>query len=548
MVRAFILVALLLASSAASGQATGTLHVTITLLDATQTPVPVARHTLLISDNPPTREPRRVVTSADGTINVTLPPGSYTVESDRPFGFLGSAYQWTSHADVAANRQTTLTLTVKNAEVLPAAAATADTSAPAAARDPSRDVLKWQGGVVTLWSPTSQAAGFVVDARGLLATARHGVGGATTVEVQVSTTVKVPARVLVAEPTQDVAIVWVDPRVLPAPTPLPLTCPSPTTTLDDGDEMTTITPSLRGSAELEDGEVTGFQPRGIETDMRLPFGKAGGPVFAGDYASVVGLTAEPPDTETSRPGDVLVVRAGVICEALAAARSKMAGAEPPVPSPLPVEPSRLYPEKPAATSSPSSLAGGIAPPVIASADFDVAFLTPPTLLKARERADWTGGRSVRPPQAEALLGRITDLGAWAEYFRDVPAVLIVRVTPKLVESFWMRVAREAARTQGAALPAFKDFKTNFLRLRVTCGSSDVEPVHPFVLEHAVADKRVVREGLYVLGPDALGPHCGKATLTLWSEQTPDKGDTIVIDQQVLGQIWQDFAPYRATGQ
>jgi hypothetical protein len=221
----------------------------------------------------------------------------------------------------------------------------------------------------------------------------------------------------------------------------------------------------------------------------------------------------------------------------------MSGSAAPEPTPLSMEPTRPFPRD--ATTTSTSTAGVTAPPVVPSSDFDVAFVTPLTVLRARERAGWTGGRSVRPPEAEARLGRLTDFGSWAEYFADVPPVLVVRVTPKLVEGFWKRLAREAARTQGAVLPAFKDFKTNFLRMQASCGGTEVTPIHPFVLEHALDDKRVVREGLYVFHPDAIGPHCGRVTLTLWSEQGSKETDTVTIDANVIEQVWQDFAPYRA---
>ncbi|HUE87484.1 MAG TPA: trypsin-like peptidase domain-containing protein [Vicinamibacterales bacterium] len=546
MLRAWMLAALLLTAGVAPGQTPGVLRVTVTLPDPTQTPVPIARHALLISDNPPTREPRRVVTAADGTVLVNLAPGSYTVESDRPVGFLGQAYQWTTFVDIVAGRDTTLALTAQNAEVLAMTAAAPDTGAAAPDPDPLSRVGKWQASLVTVWSPTSLASGFVVDARGLVATDRNGVGSAASVEVQLSPTVKVPARVLVAEVAQDVAIVWVDPSVLDTVLPLPLVCPpAPAPPLEDGDEIQTIATSPRGTGDVVRGEITGFHPRGIETDLRLSLGETGGPVFAGDDATVVGLTSMRADADARR-GDVLVVRAGIVCEAVSAARSKMPGVQPPEPTPLPVEPTRAYPTD-ASPTSPQSTSSATAPPVVSSSDFDVAFITPRAVLRARERADWTGGRSVRAPEAEARLGRLTDFGSWTEYFADLPAVLIVRVTPKLVEGFWKRLAREAARTQGAVLPAFKDFKTNFVRLRASCGGVDVAPIHPFVLEHAVDDKRLIREGLYVFDPDALGPHCGSVTLTLSSEQASEKADTLAIDPKVIDQIWQDFAPYRATG-
>jgi S1-C subfamily serine protease len=543
MVAAWLLAALLLTSGVASAQTPGVLRVTVTLPDATQTLVPIAKHALLISDNPPTREPRRLVTSAKGEIVVNLPPGSYIVESDAPVAFSGRAYQWTAIVEVVGGQDTALALTAQNAEALPLTAATTDPRR--AAPDPSAQADKWQASVVTIWSPTSRASGFVVDAKGLVATARNSVGNAATVEVQLSPTVKVPARVLVADSTQDAAILWIDPTALNQAAPLPLACPPATTpSLEEGDDVVALAASLQEPGDALLGEITGFHPRGIETDLPLAFGDAGGPVFSSDHASVVGLTFIRSDADASRRGDALVARAGIICEALSAARAKMPGATAPTPTPLPVEPARPYPTDSTAPSTQAS-SGIPTTPVVSSSNFDVALITPRTILRAREKADWTGGRSVRPTEAEARLGRVTDFGSWAEYFADAPAVLVVRVAPKLVEGFWMRIAREAARTQGAALPPLKDFKTSFLRLRASCGSADVTPIHPFVLEHLISGTRIVREGLYVFSPDAFGPHCGSVTLTLSSEQAPEKADTLTIDPKAIEQIWQDFAAYRA---
>src|SRR5689334_2832076 len=86
-------------SRAAAGQTPGVLHVKIVLVDADGKATPVARHALLISDNPSTAPPRRVVTMMDGTAEVRLPPGNYTVESDQPVAFRGKAYQWTQTLD-----------------------------------------------------------------------------------------------------------------------------------------------------------------------------------------------------------------------------------------------------------------------------------------------------------------------------------------------------------------------------------------------------------------------------------------------------------------
>jgi len=378
-----------------------------------------------------------------------------------------------------------------------------------------------------------------------LATDGRAIGTASVVEVQLAPTVKVPGRVLLAERSREVAIVQVDPSLVAARPVLALACPpSRAPSLDDGQAIASImVPHLR-EKELVHGEVTALQPRRIETDVRLPFGGSGGPVF-NDAGAVVGLTSMSVEPD-SRRDDAAVVRTVFICEALAASLPMLSGAEPPVSTRLPVEPTRPYP-----AVTPEDVPKGATPnaavPVISSSDFDVAFLTPPMLHRARQRTGWTGGQRERSPEAEARLGRLTELGAWSEYFRSLPAVLIVRATPKMVESFWKRVGREAARTQGTVLPAFKDFKTSFRHMRVTCGGVEVTPIHPFVLEHRLTEKNVIREGLYVFDADAIGPQCGEVTLSLYSEAQPERADTLTPARAVIDQVWNDFAPYRATG-
>src|SRR5688572_6998479 len=208
------------AVSAQPGQ--GTLRIKVTLADAAQAPTPV-RHTLLVSDNPPSAEPRQIITAADGTFVLTLRPGSYIVESDRPVVFGGRAYQWTQVVEIVAGRDLSLDLTAGNAEMVPSEALSSPTPASASREDAL--LSKYQESVVAVWSQTARASGFVVDSRGLIATDGRAVGTATVVEVQLAPTVKVPARVLLSERSRDVAIVQVDPSLVAARPALALACP-----------------------------------------------------------------------------------------------------------------------------------------------------------------------------------------------------------------------------------------------------------------------------------------------------------------------------------
>ena len=423
--------ALLIGQFGLSGQAPGVLRITVTLIDAERSPVPVARHLLLISDNPSTSPPRRILTRADGSVDVTLRPGNYTVESDRPVVSAGQAYQWTVLVDVVAGREVTLALTAANADAVPVP----ESASPAGEKPPDIDaslrVRKWQQSLVSVWSPTARASGFVVDSRGLIATDGVAIGSANTVEVQLSPTVKVAARVLVSDAARGVGILQVDPSSITAHVPAPLTCPpSSAITLDEGRAIVALTAPYGAPMDAVDGEVTTLAGRSVETDLRLHFGGAGGPAFnaAGE---IVGLTSVSPAVDERRQAGIRIVRAGVVCDTLASARETLAAPGAPNANRLPIE--RAAPVRPAAMSAPpKGRAPAPTPVVLSASDFDVALITPSMLARSGEKADWTGGATGRSAESEAKLGRLMEFGGWSEYFVDVPPVLVVRVSPKLV--------------------------------------------------------------------------------------------------------------------
>ena len=351
---------------------------------------------------------------------------------------------------------------------------------------------------------------------------------------------------LLSERSRDVAIVRVDPSLVATRPALALACPpSRAPSLDDGQAIVSITVPHEGEKELVRGEVTALQPRRVETDVRLPFGGSGGPVF-NDAGAVVGLTSMAVEPD-SRPDDAAVVPTVFICEALAASLPMLSGAEPPAATRLPVDPARPYPAGALEdVRARHDAERGCSCDVVVGLRCGFHHAADGASRTAAVRLD---GRpqSGRSPEAEERLGRLTEFGAWSDYFSSLPAVLIVRATPKMVEGFWKRLGREAARTQGAVLPAFKDFKTSFRHMRATCAGVEVTPIHPFVLEHRVNEKNVIREGLYVFDADAIGPQCGTVTLSLYSEAQPERADTLTPTRAVIDQIWNDFAPYRATG-
>lgn len=549
MLRALLVVSLcLVTAGAAVGQVPSVLHIKVVVIDADGKATPVPRHSLLVSDDPPSAPPRLIVTAADGTATMRLRPGHYTVESDRPVSFQGRIYQWTERVEVAAGRDTTLELTGANADIEPLAASPT-TSASQLESDPAFLLPQWQGSVVAIWTPTTHATGFIVDARGLIATNQRVIGSEPSVEVQLTPEIKVPARVLVSDEMRDVAVLWIDPTALASARPVPLACGQATRpSVAVGQQVFAIGAPLREPKGMTSGTVTRVERHTIGSDLRLLAGSAGGPAFAAG-GGVVGITSFSTDDEGSRRRTARVVRIDDACDVVASAETKMADAMPPNGTRLPMEPVRPFPMD-ALKDMAQRRAGSLSPPRLVSSDFDVAFITPVLTYGAQNppgpAGRGAGGRGpVMASTGSDLLRPIKDFSNWSEYVDDFPPVLLIRVTPKQVEGFWTTVARGAAATQGMALPSMKRFKTGFSRMRALCGDEEVTPIHPFKLEHRVNETEAIYEGLYVFDPGALGPQCVSVKLVLYSEKEPEKGDTRVVDPKVVQRIWQDFEPVRA---
>ena len=242
---------------AASAQTLSVLHVKVTLADASHPSIPIARHVLFISDNPATSSPRRVVTGRDGTVDVRLRAGSYTtVESDEPVAFNHArGYQWTRTVEIAAGRDAVLDLTAANAEVGGAPASSSSSPAPQD-DDPSLLLVQWQESVVAIWTAESRASGFIIDAAGLVVTNQRVIGSATTVEVQLTPSIKVAARVLAADRGRDIAVLWIDPAAIASVRPVPLGCADGSRPpFAPGQRMVAIGAPLRGQTDVSLGDV-----------------------------------------------------------------------------------------------------------------------------------------------------------------------------------------------------------------------------------------------------------------------------------------------------
>jgi S1-C subfamily serine protease len=523
-------------------QPPGTLRIRITIADAGQQTRPVPRHALLISDNPTTAAPQRAITNAEGTAEIRLRPGNYTIESDEPLIFQGKAYEWRQTLDIVSGEATSVEFNAANAEV-----EAADARPSGAAASASGLLLDWQNSVVTIWTPLKRGAGFLIDARGLVATNQRLVGTEKAVEVQLGS-VKVAGRVLVADPERNVAIVWIDPGAAAAGRPMRLRFAGAGQPLAQTDRVYTINVPMDDEKNLSSGAVRRINPGAILSDVRVEDDSLGAPLLTAS-GEVVAITTPTDEMANISSSDTLAIRIDAARDAIAAAEKKMAQEIAPPATHLPVERAALFPDDPLREAA-ARRKGALRPYRVSAADFDVSMITPPLAFAARHPgADRPAARGRRLDardiaELEAARHALQEFGNWWDYVRRDPPVLMVRATPKMVESFWKSMLRGAVQTQGVSLPPIKRIKAGLARMQLSCGSAQVTPIHPFKIEHRIGDTEAVYEGLYIYDPASIGPQCATVTLTLFSDKAPDKGDTRVLDVKILQQIHEDFAPYR----
>jgi hypothetical protein len=316
--------------------------------------------------------------------------------------------------------------------------------------------------------------------------------------------------------------------VLESIAPLPLDCAGPVMPLVDEQELLTIGAPMRGARDVEYGSARRLIGGVIAVDFRLRRMSPGGPVFAAN-GHVVGITsiAEAGDERFDREAPVSLLDG--MCAAIRSAEPTLEDA-PPHGAHLPVDPATPIADD-VLEDAIAARTDYLSPYKMSASEFNVTFLTP---VQVRHGLDQT---------TEPAL----DFSNWSAYVQDIPPVLLVRVTPKGSESFWMKLARVGAATQGAVLPSIKRFTTGFARMRAFCGDAEVTPLHPFRIELQTSATEAVMEGLVAFAPDALGPHCGSVRLMLYSEKDPEQADTREVDAKVLQQIWQDLVTLRIVG-
>jgi S1-C subfamily serine protease len=488
-----------------------------------------------------------VKTGLDGTAETQLPPGKYVITTPKPAELGGRSFSWSVPMTITG-AQENVDLTNDNAK-------SEEISAPTSARagessgtgDLTEHFKRLKNTVVTVISESGHGTGFFVDSKGLLLTNQHVVGNSEYLAVQFDREHKIPARLIAADPQKDVALLQVNLTALPNAAPAPLSrAASGKPPVQEGERVFTIGSPLTLDKIITTGIVSKVEQHTIISDININPGNSGGPLFNG-AGQVIGLTTFGTRGEGG-PGVSGIVRIEEALALLEQNRAKVTGTPPG--TLLPVEPLTPYPVE--------GLKAALKvdkfdprPYYLSAGDFNIALSTPPFDYREEEERRLAAERvhKKRNKKNEQTAENSDDSDApkqWEEDAGAHPAVFGIYVMPQAKEGFGSALGRSFSVNTTAKLK----FKTDFQRMKLFCGSKEVEPILPgrvpvtvSVRNQAVKMDDSTYKGAYLFPPDAVNPDCGVVKLAIFSS----KGEEPVIktlDEKSIQHIWADFEAYR----
>jgi hypothetical protein len=491
-----------------------------------------------------------VKTGLDGTVEAQLPPGKYTLTTPKPAELGGRSFSWSIPVTISGLQQN-VDLTNDNAKA-------EELSAPASSRgaessgtgDLTEHFKRLKNTVVTVISESGHGTGFFVDKNGLLLTNQHVVGNSEYLAVQFDRGHKLQARLIAADAQKDVALLSVNLAALPNAAPAPIfRATSGKPPVQEGERVFTIGSPLTLDKIITTGIVSKVEPHTIISDININPGNSGGPLFNG-AGQVIGLTTFGTRGEGG-PGVSGIVR---IEEALALLEQNRAKATLPPASLLPVEPLTPYPVE----GLKDALRGEKFDPrpyYLAAGDFNIALSTPPFDYREVEERRLAAERThkKRNKKGDQAAENSDDSDApkqWEEDAGAHPAVFGIYVMPQAKEGFGSALGRSFSVNPTAKLK----FKTDFQRMKLFCGSKEVEPILPGRVPVTVSVRNPgvkmddsTYKGAYLFSPDAVSPECGVVKLAIYSSKS-EEPVIKTLDEKSVQHIWADFDAFRRAQQ
>ena len=499
-----------------------------------------------------------IKTTTDGSVSLSLIPGDYVVESERPLIVHGKSYEWSVKLKVQSGSTSLLELDNEAARIT-----NADDALRRGRIVDEADLLKvLSDGVVNVQGELAQGTGSIVDSMGLILTSQHVIEKSKELRVQFDGSKKVAARLVIDDPELDLAVLWVDLSTCPSCKALAIVEPtSGSNSVVDEARVFTISSPLAQDKALTKGTLRNTG-NGISPDFKISSIDAGAPVFNA-VGEIIGLLKFV-DQNGSRPGTSGVIRVQDSQVLLAKARQiiKEATAFPSAEL-LPTEPRDSYP----AEVLKNKVDLKTFKPKAYEADFgqyQLTMITPVLKHYLNERNRIAFERQKKKIEKDGMIttpvmaNSFYELRNWGDYVNQMRPVVHLLVVPEVSatgKSTFLSLLTLGVGLMGGApmiLPPDFKFKADFEEMSLTCDGKPVTPIQRGKIEftkslssYLKTRQRTAYAGVYTYSAETFAPDkCKQMSLQVVSQQSPATPEIRDVDPRMVQQVWSDFEPSR----
>ncbi len=503
------------------------LHIVLVDRELNQKPVPwfhVTLHQKDLQDS----EAIDLKTRLDGTCETAVQRGRYELTTPQPIELQGRHYTWAMEVSLSGTHET-IELTNDNATVerlSTISTGSGDLTYYASGNGSDLSFLfeRLKKSAVTVRAEAFEGSGFIVDASGLVVTNNHVVESSRYLAVQFDQKHKVVARLLAANPSKDIAVLWVNLEAFPEATIATLVPSDAASQMVVGERVFTIGSPMGREKVLTSGVISKVENTSILSDININPGNSGGPLF-NLRGEVTGITSAQLHLLAS------IIPIADARPVIDQARHELSGALPPSAELLPVEPEDFFPPDALVSFLRHHQKLDVSPYFFSAGQFDVEILTPALRYylynKEEMEAALKAAKRARDDHSEAKLP-----GQVLEDAQQYQPTVIIRVVPQY--GFWKR-----------------RYKNSFRHMRLLCAGKEVPPIDPVRSDYERRDlagrvRDTTTEGFYSYQSDAISPNCGGVTLQIFSEKDPSTPIVRLVDSATVERIWADMEPYRRT--
>ena len=550
-------------SAAAPQAAVSTINLTVYIVDGlTPKPVPLTDFVCVSSDG--TKTPLR--TDMEGKATAALAPGHYRIQSNTPLDYEGHTYTWGKDIDVLNSPSgTDITLTQSDATVVADASSTAPGAASAAGsmgEMSTGTIFKLVGpSVFAVQGTFGDGSGFLVDAKtGLILTCGHVVDNSQQLQVRVDSGKRYSAQLVTEDKDNDIAIVKVNPAILPPNAQQITLRDTAADPVSEGDTVIAIGWPLDQHRIITQGIVSRVESDAIISDVNINHGSSGGPLLD-TQGRAVGITTFI-DSAENGPGISGITAIAKAVPILAQARQRVADGDI---------------AEPAAYQLPDISDIAIEPAALEQAqmqelhpwfierpkNFQTMLITPyvlASMANANER-EMAKGKSHRVEKRDESAG-IKDESDnpvrhfWDKYVGADQPVVLISINPALKEksgsllgAMFTSMINVAAGARMATQRTF-EFRDDFYDMQLWRGNHLVLPVASYRTNSSqLYESEYIKVndeaygGLYGYDPSAFEPS-ERLVVKMRRESNLNNWDVIPIDDKTQLEIWDQFAGYR----